>query len=80
MFQLANIIFSFGAGFIDGLLELGFVSPLYTLVLFLPNIGVSIRRCHDVGKSGWYCLIPIYNIVLFATRGEDNSNDYGDPV
>lgn len=80
MFQLANIIFAFGAGFIDGLLGLGFVSTLYTLALILPNIGLSIRRCHDVGKSGWYCLIPIYNIVLFATEGENHSNDYGDPV
>jgi len=38
-----------------------------TLILLLPTIAVSIRRMHDVGKSGWFILIPIYNIVLLAS-------------
>jgi uncharacterized membrane protein YhaH (DUF805 family) len=38
-----------------------------TLVTLLPTIAVSIRRMHDVGKSGWFILIPIYNIVLLAS-------------
>ena len=38
-----------------------------TLIILLPTIAVSIRRMHDVGKSGWYILIPIYNIVLLAS-------------
>jgi len=32
---------------------------------------------HDVGKSGWYILFPIYNIVLAATPGNIGDNDYG---
>ena len=38
-----------------------------TLIILLPTIAVSIRRMHDVGKSGWFILIPIYNIVLLAS-------------
>ena len=38
-----------------------------TLITLLPTIAVSIRRMHDVGKSGWFILIPIYNIVLLAS-------------
>jgi uncharacterized membrane protein YhaH (DUF805 family) len=32
---------------------------------------------HDVGKSGWFCLIPIYNIILCATAGDVGDNQYG---
>ena len=28
------------------------------------TIAVAVRRMHDVGKSGWFILIPIYNLVL----------------
>jgi uncharacterized membrane protein YhaH (DUF805 family) len=32
---------------------------------------------HDVGKSGWFILIPIYNIILMCTEGEKGPNEYG---
>ncbi|CAB4340401.1 MAG: DUF805 domain-containing protein [Actinobacteria bacterium] len=38
-----------------------------SLITLLPTVAVSIRRMHDVGKSGWFILIPIYNIVLLAS-------------
>lgn len=38
-----------------------------TLIILLPTIAVSIRRMHDVGKSGWFILVPFYNIVLLAS-------------
>jgi uncharacterized membrane protein YhaH (DUF805 family) len=38
---------------------------------------VEIRRMHDVGKSGWYSLIPIYNLVLAFTKGDEKENQYG---
>jgi uncharacterized membrane protein YhaH (DUF805 family) len=33
----------------------------------IPTLAVAVRRVHDVGKSGWFILIPIYNIILFVT-------------
>ncbi len=32
---------------------------------------------HDVNKSGWYILIPIYNLILACTEGTKGHNDYG---
>jgi uncharacterized membrane protein YhaH (DUF805 family) len=43
----------------------------------LPSIAVAVRRMHDTDRSGWYCLIPIYNIVLACTEGTPGVNEYG---
>ena len=40
---------------------------LISLITLIPTVAVSVRRMHDVGKSGWFILVPVYNIVLFAT-------------
>ena len=29
-------------------------------------IAAGIRRMHDVGKSGWFILVPFYNFYLFV--------------
>lgn len=34
-----------------------------SLGLLLPNLAVSIRRLHDMGKSGWWLLIAFVPIV-----------------
>ena len=37
-----------------------------------------IKRCHDIGKSGWWVLVPIFNpFFLLFEKGEDNVNEYG---
>ena len=64
-------------GTFDEETRLGLFNTTYALLVLIPNIAVSIRRMHDVGKSGWYMLIPIYNIVLFATPGIVGENEYG---
>jgi len=32
---------------------------------------------HDVGKSGWYMLIPFYNLYLAILEGDKGPNEYG---
>ena len=56
-----------------------FEDLFYIIVLstLIPCIAVSIRRMHDVNKSGWYILIPIYNLILYFTAGTDGPNQYG---
>jgi uncharacterized membrane protein YhaH (DUF805 family) len=79
MFVLFNVIFSFVLGFFDGLIGLydfG-ISDLYSLAIIIPSIAVCVRRMHDVDKSGWYCLIPIYNLILACTEGTLGENRYG---
>lgn len=55
----------------------GLLSSIYSLVTLVPGIAVAIRRMHDVGKSGWFVLIPIYNLILACTEGDRGSNEYG---
>ncbi|MEN8186205.1 MAG: DUF805 domain-containing protein [Bacteroidota bacterium] len=50
---------------------------IYAFAVLIPGIAVAVRRMHDVGKNGWYVLIPIYNIVLAATPGIIGENEYG---
>ncbi|MCA5005351.1 DUF805 domain-containing protein [Sphingobacterium bovistauri] len=77
MFFLINMIISIVIGFIGGLIKFPLLATIYSVAILLPSIAVGIRRMHDVGKSGWYILIPIYNIILAATEGDRGSNEYG---
>ena len=38
-----------------------------SLVTFIPTLAAAVRRLHDVGKSGWFILVPIYNIILLVS-------------
>jgi uncharacterized membrane protein YhaH (DUF805 family) len=55
----------------------GILVGIFALGMLVPSIAVAIRRMHDVGKSGWYCLIPIYSIILAFTAGDVGTNEYG---
>jgi uncharacterized membrane protein YhaH (DUF805 family) len=57
------------------------LGSFYTLAILIPYIAVSVRRMHDVGKSGWFVLIPIYAVILCVTGGDKGDNQYGpDPI
>jgi uncharacterized membrane protein YhaH (DUF805 family) len=77
MFGLFNMIFAFVFEFVCGLIGAPDLASLYTLAILLPSIAVGVRRMHDVGKSGWFLLIPIYNFILAVTEGEKGENQYG---
>ncbi len=60
------------------------LSVIYSLAVIIPGIAVSIRRLHDIGKSGWWlfiCLIPIVGqiwlIILFVINSTPADNKYG---
>ena len=77
MFVLFNVIVSFIIGFIGGFMQIPQLANIYTFAVLVPSIAVGVRRMHDVGKSGWYLLIPIYNFILAVTEGEQGQNQYG---
>lgn len=59
---------------------------LYIMATFLPMLGVSVRRLHDTGKSGWWyllSLLPLVGLVVlviwFAKAGDTHANMYGEP-
>ena len=82
MFVLFNFIFLIALSFIEvflfGLYS-SILSNIYYLAVLVPTIAVAVRRMHDTGKSGWFLLIPIYNLILAVTSGESGENQYGAP-
>jgi len=77
MFVLINMIISMIFNYIGAAINFTLLGSIYSLAVLLPNIAVAIRRMHDIGKSGWFILIPIYNIILAATAGVEGENEYG---
>ncbi|SJM38125.1 Inner membrane protein YhaI [Psychrobacter pasteurii] len=57
---------------------------LFVLALLLPMLAVTVRRLHDIGKSGWWILIsfvpyigPIVLLVFCCLDSESGANKYG---
>ena len=73
------------ASIVDGVLGLtgmiaGVYGPLTALVYLgtlIPTIAVAVRRVHDSDKSGWFVLVPIYNIILMFLEGTKGPNRFG---
>ena len=92
MFVLFNFIITaclcFVLGFISAMLNtpgLVVLAQLYYLAVFLPGLGVSVRRLHDTGKSGWMLLlglIPVIGgiilLVFMVLDSQPGSNQYGE--
>ena len=80
-FYLFYLIFALILGVILGVLHLQDHTELFTrlfqVAFLLPILAVGVRRMHDVNRSGWYILIPIYNLILACTDGTRGPNDYG---
>jgi uncharacterized membrane protein YhaH (DUF805 family) len=85
MFVLFNMLFVFAALIVDFILgTFPLLYVVYILGIILPSIAVTVRRLHDVGKSGWWyfiVLIPIIGaiwlLVLLCTDGTPGANSYG---
>jgi uncharacterized membrane protein YhaH (DUF805 family) len=62
---------------------LGALYFIYALAVLIPTIAISIRRLHDIGKSGWFYLlvfVPIISLVLiyfFVLDSQPGENQYG---
>jgi uncharacterized membrane protein YhaH (DUF805 family) len=77
-FFLFNLIISFILGFIGGAIGFIYLGNIYSIAVLIPSIAVGVRRMHDVDKSGWFILIPIYNLILACTDGTPGENSYGE--
>lgn len=57
---------------------------VYFIVFMIPGIAVSMRRLHDIGKSGWNFLLtliplvgPIILLVFYCRKSQEGENRYG---
>jgi uncharacterized membrane protein YhaH (DUF805 family) len=93
-FTLMNIILIIALEVLMGVfiaMNIAIVSYLFifllivaSLGLIVPSIAVTVRRLHDIGKSGWfYCVSfiplagPIWLLVMLCTDSQAGSNEYG---
>jgi uncharacterized membrane protein YhaH (DUF805 family) len=76
-FVLFNIAISMVLNFVGGAISFPLLGSLYSLAILIPALAVGVRRMHDVGKSGWFLLIPIYSLILACTPGKEGENSYG---
>ena len=57
---------------------------VYSLLVVLPSLGVTVRRLHDTNRSGWFLLLElipliggIFLLILCAEEGTSGENKYG---
>ena len=53
---------------------------LISLILAWACMAIAIKRCHDLDKEGWYCLVVGWNVfVLPFVKGSPHDNSFGPP-
>ena len=67
-------------GSFENLIETIYTTSVFSyLIFFFPILGASIRRLHDIGKSGWWCICPVVPLFLYLKRSDVGANKYGIP-
>ena len=69
-FVLCNVIVSLVLSGLDALLgtfsfsaNLGLLSGIYALAIIIPTLAVSVRRLHDIDRTGWWVLIHLVPVI-----------------
>ena len=78
---LFNVLLSFALNFVP------VIGGLLSIAMIIPGVALSIRRMHDIGKSGWYLLMgliplagPIIVLVYACTASQTEANQWGPAV
>lgn len=89
------VLFGFAGNVVAGILDQAIgagglqpLSTLFSLGILLPSLAVTVRRLHDIDRTGWWwwiILIPLLGfivlLVFHSLRGSEGSNRYGpDPL
>jgi uncharacterized membrane protein YhaH (DUF805 family) len=90
-FFLFVVIIGIALSIVDGLIGTyhrstgaGLLNSIFSLALLIPSIAVSVRRLHDIDRTGWWVLISLVPligwIVLLIFHVQDSTpgpNRYG---
>ncbi|WP_407268584.1 DUF805 domain-containing protein [Radiobacillus sp. PE A8.2] len=85
MFTLINIIIGIIFSIMETIYEgIVILSAIYYLAIIIPGLAVTVRRLHDIGKSGWWYFIgfiplvgPIILLVFTCLDSEEGYNSWG---
>lgn len=66
---LDNILITMAIGMIDAIIfgagqdSTGLIGGIWGLATLIPGIALSVRRLHDIDKSGWFLLLILIPII-----------------
>ncbi len=87
VFNIMNALLALGVSILSSAFGAAFLSVLmllYFIAIFVPSLAVSIRRLHDIDKSGWWILIGIIPVlggiiqfIFYILPGTEGPNRFG---
>jgi len=85
---IVAVVIDKNLGMFDPRTGIGTLSTIFSLLALYPSIIISIKRCHDRNRTGWFTLvglIPLVNLWYLVEigflKGTTGSNKYGpDPL
>ena len=93
MYTLVLVLISFVLGILDAMIlgeaalsQLLTFGNVFSLATLVPSLSVSVRRLHDIDKSGWWLLITLTGVGILliiywaCLASDEDENRYGAPV
>jgi uncharacterized membrane protein YhaH (DUF805 family) len=74
---LIYIVIMIVAQVVAGIIGFPLLYSIVALAFLCPTIAVGWRRMQDLGKQGYFILIPIYGLILAAGVGMSGPNEFG---
>ena len=83
---LFGTLVSVSSQIIDAILGFGIVQVIASLALLIPGLALSVRRLHDINRTGWWLLLYLGAIVFipflilfyfYVQPSDQESNRFG---
>jgi uncharacterized membrane protein YhaH (DUF805 family) len=56
------------------------IGTIFSIATIVPSIAVGWRRMHDIGRAGWWSIIPIAGFIFALQQSDPDMNEYGPPA
>lgn len=60
------------------LIEIPFLQSILSIILLWFLWAQGAKRCHDIGKSGWWQIVPFFGLWMLFKDGDVGFNEYGE--
>ena len=64
-------VFYLSVSLLSSLIFSDLIDLIVSIAIFIPYLAAAIRRMHDVGRSGWFVIVPIVNLIFLASATKD---------